>query len=362
MTRPVVIAGGGLAAQRFAETLRRQGFDGPLQMLCAEPVAPYDRPPLSKELLAGARTATSLRLRDDAWYRDNDVELRLGARATGIDLQRRSVELAGGGAAPFEQLLIATGAVPRVPPQLRGFDNVLVLRDLSDALALSERLRPGVRLVIVGAGFIGLEVASTALALGAEVTVVETGPAPLCGPLGPEVGAWFARWHRRRGAAVHVGARVVTVRGAHAISELELSDGTRLRADVVLAAIGVAPETDWFADAAGAPGIFMAGDVTGGSHWEAAVRDGANAARALIGRPLTPDPPTGFWSDQHNIRFQLVGDPSGARRTTVDGDLDSCDFSITYWHDNQPAAFLLAGRPAELPSARRAIQATRTAA
>ena len=362
MRRPVVIVGGGLAGQRFAETLRRQGFDGPLQMICAEPVAPYDRPPLSKELLAGVRSATSLRLRDDAWYRDNDVDLRLGARATGIDAHRRAVDLSDGATVRYDRLLIATGAVPRVPAQLQGFDNVHVLRDLAHAVALSERLKPGARLVIVGGGFIGLEVAATALALGAEVTIVEAAAAPLCGPLGQEIGAWFARWHRSRGATVHVGAQIVGVSGGRAITELALSDGTRVAADVVLAAIGVAPATEWFGDAIGAPGVFAAGDVTGGSHWEAAVRDGANAARALLGKPLAPEPPAGFWSDQHGVRFQLVGDPAGAHMTTLDGDLDACDFSITYWRGNQPAAILLAGRPAELPSARRAIEMKRTAA
>jgi 3-phenylpropionate/trans-cinnamate dioxygenase ferredoxin reductase component len=374
--RPVVIAGGGLAGQRFAETLRRQGFDGPLLMVCAEPVAPYDRPPLSKELLAGVRSAESLRLRDDAWYRDNDVELRLGARAVGIDPERRAIELSDGARVRYDRMLVATGAVPRVPAQLHGFDNVLTLRDLPDALALAQRLRPGARLVVVGAGFVGLEVASTALSLGAEVTIVEAAPAPLSGPLGPQVGTWFARWHRSRGAAVHVGARIARVHGARSVRELELADGTRLAADVVLAAIGAAPDTAWLAraglpaggvaaghgGATGVPGILAAGDATGHLHWEAAARHGADAARVLLGKAPAPEAPGGFWSDQHGVRFQLVGDTAGTTATTVDGDLDACDFSITYWNGNQPAAILLAGRPAALASARRAIQPTRNAA
>ena len=376
MRRPIVIAGGGLAGQRFVETLRRQGHDGPLQMVCAEPQAPYDRPPLSKDILLGTRDAASLRLRDDDWYREHDVELRLGARATGIDPQRRAIELSDGARVRYDRLLVATGATPRVPAHLRGFDNVLVLRDLPDALVLSERLAPGARLVIVGAGFVGLEVAAVALALGADVTIVEAAPAPLSGPLGAQVGTWFARWHRARGATIHVATQVTAVHGARTARELELDDGTRVPADVVLVAIGAAPDTRWLAPAGlpagglpvgpggttGVPGILAAGDVTGHLHWEAAVRDGANAARAVLGAPLAPEPPSGFWSDQHGVRFQLVGDPSGAHSTTVEGDLDACDFSVTYWHDTQPAAILLAGRPAELPSARRAIQATRTAA
>jgi 3-phenylpropionate/trans-cinnamate dioxygenase ferredoxin reductase subunit len=376
MRRPIVIAGGGLAGQRFAETLRRRGFDGPLQMVCAEPVAPYDRPPLSKELLAGVRRPDSLLLRDAGWYRDNGVELRLGARAIGIDAGRRAIELSDGATVRYEQLLVATGAVPRVPAQLLGFDNVLTLRDLPDALALGQRLRPGARLVVVGAGFVGLEVASTALSLGAEVTIVEAAPAPLAGPLGAEVGTWFAAWHRSRGASVHVGARIVAVRGMRSVRELELADGTRLAADVVLAAIGAAPDSSWLAStglpadglragpggATGVPGILAAGDVTGHLHWEAAARHGADAARALLGLPPAPEAPGGFWSDQHGVRFQLVGDTTGASATSVDGELDACDFSITYWQGNHPAAILLAGRPAQLASARRAIQPTRNAA
>jgi NADPH-dependent 2,4-dienoyl-CoA reductase/sulfur reductase-like enzyme len=355
VTRPVVIAGGGLAAQRFAETLRRLGYDGSLHMVCAEPTAPYDRPPLSKELLAGERAPASLRLRDDAWYRDNGVELHLGVRATGLDAERRRLELGDGSALRYDRLLLATGAAPRVPPQLQGFENVVTLRDLPDALVLAEHLRPGRRLVVVGAGFIGLEVASTARALGVDVTVVEAAPAPLAGPLGAEVGSWFARMHRDRGIRVLVGACITAVHGVASVRELELDDGTRLRADIVVAAVGVAPDTRWFGGTIALPGVFAAGDVTGDQHWEAAVRGAANAARAVLRLPLAPEPPTGFWSDQHGVRFQLVGDTTAADRISLDGDPGACDFTVTYWRGERPAAILLAGRPSELPGARRTI-------
>jgi 3-phenylpropionate/trans-cinnamate dioxygenase ferredoxin reductase component len=355
VTPPIVIAGGGLAAQRFAETLRRLGYDRSLHMVCAEPVAPYDRPPLSKELLAGERAPASLRLRDDGWYRDNGVDLHLGARATGLDAHRRRLELADGSHLRYERLLIATGAAPRVPPQLQGFDNVLTLRDLPDALALAEHLRPGRRLVVVGAGFIGLEVAATARALGVDVTVVEAAPTPLAGPLGPEVGAWFARIHSDRGVTVLAGARIAGVHGYASVRELRLDDGTRLPADVVLAAVGVAPDTSWFGGTLALPRVVAAGDVTGHQHWEAAVRSAANAARGVLGLPPVPVVPAGFWSDQHGVRFQLVGDTTGAERTTLDGDPGACDFAVTYWRGDRPAAILLAGRPSELPGARRMI-------
>ena len=355
MTRPIVIAGGGLAAQRFAETLRRLGYDGSLHMVCAEPTAPYDRPPLSKELLAGERAPASLRLRDDSWYRDNGVDLHLGVRATGLDAERRRLELADGSHLRYDRLLIATGAAPKVPAQLHGFDNVLTLRDLPDALVLAGRLRPGRRLVVVGAGFIGLEVASTAHALGVDVTVVEAAPTPLAGPLGPEVGAWFARMHCERGVAVLTGARIAGVHGIASVRELRLDDGTRLPADVVLAAVGVAADTRWFGGTLALPGVVAAGDVTGDQHWEAAVRSAANAARAVLGLPPGPELAAGFWSDQHGVRFQLVGDTTEAERTTLDGDPGACDFTVTYWRGSRPAAILLAGRPSELPGARRAI-------
>lgn len=355
MTHPVVIAGGGLAAQRSAETLRRLGYDGSLHMVCAEPTAPYDRPPLSKELLAGERAPASLRLRDDNWYRHNGVDLHLGMRATGLEADRRRLELADGSHIRYDRLLIATGAAPKVPPQLHGFDNVLTLRDLPDALALAEHLGPGRRLVVVGGGFIGLEVASTAGALGVDVTVVEAAPTPLAGPLGPEVGAWFARMHRDRGVTVLAGARIAGVHGFASVRELLLDDGTRLPADVVLAAVGVAPDTRWFGGTLALPGVVAAGDVRGDQHWEAAVRSAARAACAVLGLPPGPELPAGFWSDQHGVRFQLVGDTTGAEHTTLDGDPDACDFAVTYWRGDRPVAILLAGRPSELPDARGMI-------
>jgi NADPH-dependent 2,4-dienoyl-CoA reductase/sulfur reductase-like enzyme len=357
MRAGTVIVGGGLAGQRFAETLRREGHDGPLRMICAEPVAPYDRPPLSKELLAGEREPASLRLRDGAWYRDHDVELHLGVRAVGLDAAQRRLALGDGTTLPFEHALIATGATPVVPRLLRGYENVLVLRDLPDALALAERLRPGTRLAIVGAGFIGLEVASTARALGAEVVVVEAAPAPLAGPLGAEVGSWFTRLHRRHGIRLHVGVSVAGVRGARSARELRLVDGTRIPTDVVLVAIGAAPDLRWLGGAIPeVSGVYAAGDVAGHGHWEAAVRDGTGAARARLGRPPSPRPAAGFWSDQHGVRFQLIGSAAGADRVELDGDPDACDFRVTYWRGDRPCAVLLAGRPAELPGARRTIE------
>ena len=378
----IVIVGGGLAAQRCAETLRRSGHDGALRIVCGEPHVPYDRPPLSKELLAAERAGDTLRFRPDAWYAEREVDLLLGEPAVGLDAAARRVRLADGTTVPYDRLVIATGAAARRLPAFDGLPNALVLRDLDDAIALSDRLRAGSRLAIVGGGFIGLEVAATARRLGVEVTIVETLPAPLCRVLGEEVGRWFADLHRAERVEVITGARIAGVRAGRAgtVEALDLEDGRAIEADTVLVAIGAVADTAWLAgcglppdglpvDARGAtalPGVFAAGDVarpldprTGlparREHWEAAARGGAAVARAALGLPSPPEPPAGFWSDQYGTRIQLVGEPAGATSVVLDGDPERRDFSLTYFDDARVAAVLLVGRPAELPAARRAV-------
>lgn len=379
----VLIAGGGLAAQRCAEALRRRGHDGPLTIVSAETHLPYDRPPLSKELLAGARGAGTLSFRDSAWYRDNGVELLLGTRAEGLDADRKRL-LTGAGELPYDRLLIATGARARMLPFLEGFENAHVLRDLADAVTLGEALAPGSRIVIVGAGFIGLEVASTACALGAEVTVLEAAPAPLSAVLGEEIGSWFGRLHRQAGVNVVTGAAVTRVHGTDRISALELADGRRFEADAVLVAVGAGADTAWLAAAGlpadgvptgplgetAIPGVFAAGDaarpvdpVSGEprrqEHWEAAARGGAQAARGMLGQVAVPEAPAGFWSDQHGVRIQLVGEPAAADRLAFDGDVEGADFTATWHRGPGAAAVLLVGRPHQLPEARRLVAGPR---
>ena len=362
MSAPMVIVGGGLAGQRFAETLRRARVTtARCSMVCAEPTLPYDRPPLSKELLAGRARAGSLRLRDDAWYRDNDVELqpRRGApsgstRAPAARARRRL------GASLRARCSIATGRAPR------GTAAAARLRQRPDA-ARPRRTRScspsacagRAGCVIVGGGFIGLEVASTARALGAEVAVVEAAPAPLAGPLGVEVGSWFARMHRRRGVTVLAGTRIAGVRGIASVRELRLDDGTRLPADVVLAAVGAAPRHALVRRRRSAlPGVVAAGDVTGQQHWEAAVRGAGNAARALLGLAPAPAGPAGFWSDQHGVRFQLVGDtpaPIARRSTAIPTHATSASPTGAATGRGDAAR----RPPRRLPGARRTMQARR---
>jgi 3-phenylpropionate/trans-cinnamate dioxygenase ferredoxin reductase subunit len=193
-----LIVGGGLSAQRAAETLRRRGYDAPVRIVCAEPAPPYDRPPLSKKVLAGTAEEESVAYRQSSWYEENQIDLILGARAEALDPARSSITLDSGATLRYAQLLIATGSSPHRLPFL-DYANVHSLRTLEDARRLRAELVPGVRLAIVGAGFIGQEVAATAHGLGAEVTIVEALGAPLEQILGKQLGGWFAGLHQEEG-------------------------------------------------------------------------------------------------------------------------------------------------------------------
>jgi NADPH-dependent 2,4-dienoyl-CoA reductase/sulfur reductase-like enzyme len=354
MKEGIVIAGGGLAAQRCAETLRRSGYDGRLRMICGEPHAPYDRPPLSKAVLAGAEDG--LGFRPAAWYEEHDVELLLGRHAMALDCQRREVKLVGGDVLAYEQLLIATGSRPRRLALLDRFANVYTLRTLDDARALRAALAPGSRLVIVGAGFIGQEVAVAAARAGVQTTIVETADAPLQALLGTTVGGWFADLHRAHGVEVLVGAEIAAVHGGDRVEALTLRDGRHLGCDHVLVGIGVDPDIGWL-DGSGlvlgrTPGVFAAGDATGGGHWETAARQGAAAARAMLGLAATRPAPSSFWSDLYDTRVHYLGHAPYADGVIVNGDPAAGDFTVTFTRAGAPVAVLLVGRPHELPNAR----------
>jgi NADPH-dependent 2,4-dienoyl-CoA reductase/sulfur reductase-like enzyme len=349
----IVIAGGGLAAQRCCERLRRKGYEGAITMVCDEPHAPYDRPPLSKEYLAGHMTAPP-RLRPDGWHADQDVDLVLDMPATALHHRENELELGDGRRLRYDQLLIATGAVPRT---LDGVDGH-VLRTLDDAARLRDSLAPGTRLAVVGAGFIGQEVASTASRLGANVTLFEAMRAPLAHIVGERIGDWFSRLHREHGVAVRTDATF---------------DPARAREfDEVVIGIGVVPAIGWLrgtpigpngtaairADHAGRtciPNVFAAGDCAGSQHWEAAVQQGGGAALAILGVDPPAPPPSSFWSDLYGIRINWLGDARGADSIEIDGDPGARDFSVTYRSDGRMVAGLLVGRPHELPRLRKEL-------
>ncbi len=377
----VVIVGGGLAAQRCAEALRARGYGGPIRMICAEREHPYDRPPLSKAVPVSGDDEVEVRFRDADWYRDNGVELLLGRRASGLDPGARRVDLSDGGRLRYGELVIATGATPRALPLLARYANAFPLRTLADARRLRAELTAGARLAIVGAGFIGQEVAATARALGVEVTILEALELPLTGILGPEFGRWVVATHRAEGVRVLTGARLESARGNGRVEELHLAGGDVIGCDAVLVAIGIEPATTWLAgsgldpggvrtDATGrtaVPHVYAAGDVArpfdprhGGhvrsEHWDSASRQGVAVAAAILGEePRAPALPT-FWSDQYGVRIQYVGHAAGADEIEASGELRDRDFHLLYRRAGRPVAALAVDRPRELVALRRLIE------
>ncbi len=377
----VLIVGGGLAAQRCAESLRRRGYEGPVRMACAEPDPPYDRPPLSKELLAGAVEEASIAYRPGWWYEEKEIELLLGARAEALDPESRTVRLEGGRELAYESLLIATGSAARRLPFLEGYENVHALRTIADARLLRRELVPGARLAIVGAGFIGQEVAATARRLGVEVTMIEALATPLEPILGSELGAWFAELHLSEGVRVMTGAMLSGARGNGRAEELVLESGERVACDAALVGVGTAPATGWLrgsgldetgvrTDASGRtplPGVFAAGDASipfdprfgthaRTEHWDAAAWQGAAVAQAMLGEyPGTPPLPS-FWSDQYGLRIQYVGHAHRADAVIVDGDPDDRDFEAVFTRSGVPVAGLTVERPRSIPALKKRIE------
>ena len=377
----VVIAGGGLAAQRCAEILRKRGYEAPVRIVCAEDEPPYDRPPLSKDVAAGTADGTSVRFREAAWYDDNEVELVLRRSASGLDPESRELLLDDGSRLRYDELVIATGAAPRMLPALARFENAFPLRTLADAGRLREALAGGSRLVIVGAGFIGQEVAATARRQGVEVTIVEALDVPLAGILGERVGRWIADLHREEGVRVLTGAMLASAAGNGRVEELTLAGGGKLACDAVVVGVGVAPAAGWVegsgldpagiaTDAAGRTGIphvWAAGDVSRPfdprlfehvrtEHWDAASRQGVAVATAIAGEaPRQPGLPS-FWSDQYGLRIQYVGHAEGADEARVCGEPGERDFHVLYQRAGRPVAALTVNRPRELAAMRRLIE------
>ena len=311
----VTVIGAGLAGLRTVERLRQRGYEGRVVLLGAERHLPYDRPPLSKQVLRGEQDEPWLRRE----YADLDTDIMLGQRVRELDTARRMIFLDGGWLA-YDVLVIATGASPRRVPGING----RVLRTLDDAHALRGTLGPGTRLAIVGAGLIGCEVAASARSMGAAVDLIDVLPGPLVRVVGGRVCDIVAGLHRDRGVRLHLGASVAR----DSAGRLTLSDGTVLEADVVLEAIGAVPETGWLegsqlrlddgvaCDATGraADGVYAAGDVARwdgrrSEHWTSAGDQADRVAAAILGQDPPPPGLPYWWSDQYDVKLQGLGDP-----------------------------------------------------
>jgi 3-phenylpropionate/trans-cinnamate dioxygenase ferredoxin reductase subunit len=336
--RSVVVVGASLAGLRACEGLRHGGFDGPLALVGAETHLPYDRPPLSKEFLAGRLARDRLALTSPEKLAALELELVLGERARAVDPSARTVVLESGRRLSFDGLVVATGATPRTLRGASSLAGVITLRGLADAERLQALLGPGVRLVVVGGGFLGMEVAATARGLGAEVTVVEPQAAPLLRVLGPLIGRTIGEVHADHGVDVRTGVGVADLVGADRVEAVRLDDGSLVGADVVLVAVGVVPETAWLegsglelADGVvcaptllAAPGVAAAGDIArwphalaGGTvrleHRTNAAEQGVHSAASLLAgagaAAFAPVPY--FWSDQFDVKIQSIGIPWG---------------------------------------------------
>src|SRR6478672_5367889 len=344
----ILIVGAGLAGGRCAEALRAGGYDGRILVVGDEPHPPYERPALSKELLAGSRAATELALREPGFWAANRIELRLGTCIDTIDLRARRA-LIGPVSIRWKQLVLATGVRARRIPGLDGMTGIHHLRTLDDAETLRDALAPGARLAIVGAGFVGLEVASSAHALGLEVTVIEPAPVPFERTLGPAVGSLLAERARSAGVDLRLGMPVgAAVRGGGGgVSAVELGDGTRLACDAVVVGVGARPNAELAAGLFGlapdggvptdgcgrtaADGVFACGDVASVmhpslnrpvrlEHWSAAAATAQATAGAILGRAPARSPVPFFWSDQFGWRIQAIGHVDPALRVSAVGD------------------------------------------
>jgi len=367
--RSVAIVGASLAGLYTARALRDQGFDGTLTIIGSERHRPYDRPPLSKEFLAGRITEADLALETED--EDLGAEWRLGVRASGLDRHDRRVLLADGTSIAADGVVVATGAtarpLPGDSPSLRG---VHTLRSLDDALALRADLVTGHRLVVIGAGFIGAEVASTARDLGLGVTIVETAPAPLARALGGEMGTALGALHEDRGVRLICGVAVQALTGDDRVDGVLLADGRRLDADVVLVGIGARPETGWLegsgvdlgdgvlCDSGGGtsvPGVVAVGDCASWfdpglghrhrvEHWTGAVQRPTVAAATLLSGGTAPAPPQAppyLWSDQYGMRIQFAGHTRPGDSVTVEeGDVAARSFLAVYRREDRPVAVL----------------------
>jgi NADPH-dependent 2,4-dienoyl-CoA reductase/sulfur reductase-like enzyme len=343
MAGGLVIVGASLAGMRAAQAARNAGFDGELTVIGEEQHMPYTRPPLSKDLLAGIDDVASAHFPADGL----EVIWRLGERATALDLAARRVTLEDGSAVEFDQVILATGcrARPWSGPgkQLEGLHT---LRHLDDALALQRALAPKPRLAVVGAGFIGCEVAASARKLGVDVTLVDIAPLPMPG-LGPTIGEHCAQMHRDHGVDLRLGTGIAALHGDRAghVEAIELSDGMRIDAQVVVIALGAIPNTEWLdgsgltlqpgvlcdptLQAVGAEGVYAAGDIaawphplapdapTRIEHWTNAAEQGTLAGRNAVCDPAERKAHTSvpmFWSDQYDVKIQAVGLPALAER------------------------------------------------
>ncbi|OBK73103.1 FAD/NAD(P)-binding oxidoreductase [Mycobacterium sp. 1164985.4] len=376
----IVIVGGGLAAARTAEQLRRSEYTGPVTIVSDEDHLPYDRPPLSKEVLRAETDDVTLKPAE--FYEENNITVRLGNGARSLDTAAQTVTLADGSELGYGELIIATGLVPKRIPSFPDLAGIHVLRNYDESVALRQEAGSARRAVVVGAGFIGCEVAASLRKLGVEVALVEPQPTPLAAVLGEQIGELVARVHRAEGVDVRCGVSVAEVRGADRVEKVMLGDGTELDADLVVVGIGSHPAIEWLEGSgikldngvvcddhgrASAPHVWAIGDVASWrhnlghqvrvEHWS----NVADQARVLVPTMLGQEPPTAvsvpyFWSDQYDVKIQCLGEPEAGDVVHIVED-DGRKFLAYYERDGLVAGVVGGGMPGKVMKARAKIAA-----
>ena len=386
MTQPsrIAVVGASLAGLRAVEFIRRAKFEGELVLIGDEEHLPYDRPPLSKEVLRGEWEQDRLALRRKS-YDELNLELLLGRRAVSLDTDAREVGLEGGDVVPFDGLVIATGGRVRELPNQPRLDGIHTLRTLDDSLAIRAALASKPKVAVIGAGFIGAEVAASARQLGLEVTMIEALETPLAQSLGPRLGDVLQEAHERRGVRVHCGRRVEGFGGTDRVESVLLDDGTKVACDLVVVGIGVSPSVSWLAGsgveledgvrcdatlAASVPGIVAAGDVASWynplfeermrvEHWTNAVEQARHAVSTLLAAPGEAKPFESvpmFWSDQFDIKIQGVGRPRPTDELVLAGGVpESEKFIALYGRAGRLVGAVAFNRPPKLIQLRMLI-------
>ncbi|CAN5782559.1 FAD-dependent oxidoreductase [soil metagenome] len=387
---PIVLVGASLAGGRAAEYLRRQKYEGRIVVVGDEPHAPYDRPPPSKKLLRGQLEEEKLFFRPASYYAEHAIELELGVRATRLVPHEKTLVLSDGRALAYDKLLIATGAhVRRLTCEGSDLGNVFMMRTLSDSKAIASVIRPGARIVVIGAGVIGSEVAAACREEGCIVTMLETEKTPLVRAFGHEIGAYYAGVHRDRGVDLRLGVSATRLRGEGGkVTAVELGDGTEIACDAVVVGIGIIPTTDWLEDSGiatdrgvlvdvhcrtNAEDVYAAGDVA--RFWNDAANGyvalesvdnaqgmAAVACERMLGRDAKHVPVPYFWSDQYDLKLQSVGyvgnyDRVIYRGSTAKNEAGKLAFAAFHVRGKKLVFFVGVNRLKEMAGAKKLIGA-----
>jgi 3-phenylpropionate/trans-cinnamate dioxygenase ferredoxin reductase subunit len=388
MAAGVVIVGGGQAGFQTASSLRSEGYDGPIRLIGEETHVPYQRPPLSKAFVLGKQDQARLLLRPEKYYADHQIDLLSGEQAISIDTSLQRVTLASGEQVPYDNLVLALGARNRtLPVPGADLEGVCYLRTLTEAIELKQRIESAQNIAVIGGGFIGLEVAASARTLGKPVTVLEAFPRLMARVVAPVVSEFYRSAHAARGVEIKLDAQVQEIRGGGKAESVMLGDGSTIPADLVVVGIGVVPNLELACEAgletaAGPPhgitvdellrtrdgGIFAIGDCAeyhnsfAGSRVrlesvQNAVDQAVCVARTIAGKPAPYHAAPWFWSDQFDLRLQMVGLPAGHDRVVVRGSPEAAKFSVFYYNSGRLRAVDSINSPTDHLAARKMIAA-----